>query len=247
MEPSLILPAFTRAELVHSRAALLRHFELFCAYEEIDPQQAERTSVGYFVRRNSSKGQWPVEGVAQYRYLVNEVRLDEFGNRALVSQAIGEARAGAFVGLCSYLDLPLATEYLRSAYLGPVMWERYGSSSLAIHSSAATGALNLSQKEPNATFSGSCYCETRYGDLLRIGAQDAVRTLEFFQVARLPEVSEPAQVALGAQCYLAYALSTDAKEPLRLAICRQWNVDLAIKDLKRWQRSLKARGACKAE
>jgi hypothetical protein len=248
LSPITTFPALDRTDLIHSRGALLRRLEEFCATCGADPTKAVCTSVGYFLdlrRVRRVKGSYSTQATPQYCHLFDVLRIDEFGTQLLVSRTIGDAPAGAFVGFCSYLDTSAAAEYFRHTYLGQAMWQAYGSASLAIHSSDATGALNLLQKEPNAPFSGSCYCETRYGDLLRIGAQDVYRTLKFFLVAQLPEGSEPAQAALGAQCQLVYASSNDRDEPLRLAICRQWNVDLAIRDLKQWQRSLKARGTCR--
>jgi hypothetical protein len=241
-----LYPSVRPSDLVNSHtAAPLEWVETVVALDRIHLSNVQAHDWGYKLRLSWSArfSKWWFERAdVRSLFLLHATELDRYGTHLLIGRPPGSCSVSPYTAICPWTALPQAAEELRTTHIGAEFWDsvRDKETVLAAYAADITTALELPEAPLN-TRELPAVCHLKWGVLLRLGPEQIERALDYLAVEKPLDCSVPLKVDLGAYCFTVCAFSPSPKEPLRLGLVRNWNVDLATKDASRWLRSFQPR------
>jgi hypothetical protein len=221
--------------LLTRKSRLRERAEEFRALDWLSLDQIEPFESGFVFRLNGSDRfrTWLKDrSDIQEHFLLKSVELDpRYADRLIFTGDVVSTPAGALAAIVPWDEIQPAAEYLRIKSRQSTSRSPYGSVVLPSYIEALTGALKIPQRALNSTEIPAC-CRTKWGAWFRIDSGGVGRALAYLAI-NPPTDLVPVKVALGANCFAVAALSPLAPtEPLQVALCTNWDWDLALKDLR---------------
>jgi hypothetical protein len=236
-----IYPSVRPADLVDSHTIAPREWaQEIIAVDRIKLKNVELHDFGYKLRLNWSErfSRWWCERSEVRRlFLLHAAELDRYGTHLLLGRPPSESSVGHCAIACAWRAIPQAAEELRTNHIGPEFWDSQPDKEtvLPAYISDITAALEFPEAPLN-TRELPAVSRLKWGVLLRLG-ENIERVLDYLAIEKPLDCSVPLTVNLGANCFAVCAFDPAAKESVWIGLCRNWHVDLALKDANRWLRT----------
>jgi hypothetical protein len=237
-----IPPPIRPSDFINSHtAAPLEWTEEIVAVDRIHLAHVQSHVWGFALKLNCSerfKKWWFDRTDVRRLFSLYAAELDRYGTHALIARLPGESAVCPYAAVCPWTALPQAAEELRTTHIGAEYWESQAAKETILPAfvSDITAALALRESPPN-TRELPAFCRLKWGVLLRLGPDNVDHALDYLAIDKPSDCSSALTVNLGANCFAVCLFSPPPQEPLRIGLCRNWHLDLAVKDTTRWLRT----------
>jgi hypothetical protein len=222
------------------RARLREQAEELRALDWLSLGQIEPFGSGFVARLNGTDRfrKWlSSRADFQEHFLLRSVELgSRYADRLIVTEDVVSTPAGAMAAIVPWDEIQPAAEHLRVHSRESTCRSPYGTVVLPSYIKDITAALKIPERPLNSAEVPG-YSKTKWGAWLKEAPAGVERASDYLAI-NPPTDGTPVKIALGANCFVVAALSPLAPEqPLQLALCTNWDWDLALKDLRRWLKS----------
>jgi hypothetical protein len=192
---------------------------------------------GWILDQSDSVRKWlgDPESITERCHLLNLLETGDYGVHALLNREFADIAAGSFVAICPHFEIPAAASYLRLECLGQKV-------NVWAHAIEIRSACEIPPRAVNdARLPG--YAEISSGaTLLRLDHLTAQTLWRYLNLVGDPLAPQCSRHQLGADFFALYAAENHVQEPARMILGPGWSISSAERELKRWLKSIKARG-----
>jgi hypothetical protein len=236
----LCAPRWT-SQLVHGEQALMAWLERLRAlarlkWADIQPLEGGGFSLQLSLSCLPELQTWLAKFTPPERlFRINAFKLDDYGNYFLWGSEPFPSTTRVQAAICGWSDRPEAAELLRSTSPGQ---EPLNTS--FIYAWQIVTALKIADAPLNAQDLPAS-CKTEWGPLLRLTPKKAEEALSYLCVDQPADCSVPLVVKLSPTMTGVFRWGRSDVEPLRIALAGSWGTAIALRDVKRWLKSLTPR------